>query len=72
MKKSTILTCFSAIGVVGTAILAAKEAPKAAKLCEMEEKQRQGYIVVGIVESCWGCKAYLLTPYEAKREGFRK
>ena len=46
--------------------------PKEVPLCEMEEKQRQGYIVIGVVESCWGCKAYLLTPFEAKKEGFRK
>ena len=46
--------------------------PMEVPLCEMEEKQRQGYIVIGVVESCWVCKAYLLTPFEAKKEGFRK
>lgn len=55
MKKSTILTCFSAIGVVGTAILAAKEAPKAAKLCEMEEKKKLHPTKYDYFKACWKC-----------------
>ena len=32
IKASTVLTCLSAVGVIATAVLAAKETPKAAKL----------------------------------------
>ncbi len=45
--------------------------PEVVPLCEMEKKQRQGYIVIAIVQSCWGCEAHLLTPFEAKKEGFK-
>lgn len=40
MKRSTILTIIGAIGVVGTAIIAAKAAPKALYLLEAAEEEK--------------------------------
>lgn len=40
MKKSTILTCIGAIGVVATSILVAKAAPKAVRIVEEAENDK--------------------------------
>ena len=40
-------------------------------LCEAEIKQRRGYVIICIVETFWGCWAYITPAYQAKREGFR-
>ena len=41
-------------------------------LCEAEIKKSGGkYVIVGTVETCKGCWAYIATAYQAKREGFK-
>lgn len=39
-------------------------------ICEAEIKQSKGkYVIVGTVETCKGCWAYIAPAYQAKREG---
>ena len=41
-------------------------------ICEAEIKKSGGkYVIVGTVETCKGCWAYIATAYQAKREGFK-
>lgn len=42
MRKSTILTFISAVGVIGTAVLAVKETPKALRLKDKAEMKKEG------------------------------
>lgn len=41
-------------------------------MCEAEIKQHNGkYEIIGTVETCYGCWAYIAPAYQAKREGFK-
>lgn len=39
-------------------------------LCELEYRQRIGYIEIARVEYCWGCEVFLATPMQFKRMGW--
>ena len=45
-RGSTVLTCVGAVGVIGTAVMAAKATPKAIKLIEMEERAKGSKLTV--------------------------
>jgi hypothetical protein len=55
-----ILTCFGAIGVVATAVMAAKATPKAVSLVKADSKRNhngdpRAYTKLEAVRSCWRC-----------------
>lgn len=56
----TVLTIVGAVGVISTAILAAKATPKAVELIEMDSRENHGYdphaaTMPEAVKSCWRC-----------------
>lgn len=53
----TILTCFGVVGVVGTAVMAVKETPKALRLIKAKknELQKDKLTPVELVQTTWRC-----------------
>ena len=39
-------------------------------LCELEYRQRIGYIEIARVEYCWGCVVFMVTPMQFRRMGW--